>query len=179
MIVTIIARLIAALNANRRPGEVAAGIAMGVLLALMPTGNLLWVLLLILSAFLRINLGIEIVTILVFSPLSPLADPLLHRLGLAILTNPNLESFFASLYQLPLLPFTRFNNTVVLGSFIAGIVLWLPVFFLGRVLVGVYRTKIHPAIANSKIVKAFEKVPIVSKITGLVRKFSRIYGAVA
>lgn len=179
MIITIIARFIAALNANRRPGEVAAGIAMGVLLALIPAGNLLWVALLIVSALLRLNLGIEIVTMLLLSPLAHLADPLLHRIGLTVLTSPNLQALFSSAYRLPLMPFTRFNNTVVLGGLLAGLALWIPVFFLGRVLVGVYRTKIHPAIANSKIVKAFEKIPIVSKIAGLVRKFSRVYGAVA
>lgn len=179
MLVTILARLIAALNANRRPGEVAAGIATGVLLALVPAGNLLWVLLFVISAVVRLNLGIELVTVLVLSPLAPLADPLLHRIGIAILANPAWEATFTAIYQLPLMPLTRFNNTVVLGALLAGIVLWVPAFLLGRLLVVFYRRTLHPRIANSKIVKAFERIPIVSKITGAVRKLTRIYEAVA
>jgi hypothetical protein len=40
-----IAYLVVALNANTRPGEIAAGAACGVLLALIPGGNLLWIVL--------------------------------------------------------------------------------------------------------------------------------------
>lgn len=179
MLITVIARLIAALNANRRPGEVAAAIATGLWLALLPAGNLLWVALLFAAAMVRLNLGMLLVATGLLTPLAPLADPLLHRVGAGILTNPALVELFTRLYRLPLVPLTRFNNTVVFGALIAGAILWIPAFFLGRVLVQLYRRSIHPRIANSKLVQAFERIPIVSKIGGLVRKFSGVYSAVA
>ncbi len=55
-----IARLIVALNANTRPGEIAAGAAFGLLLALVPGGNLLWSVLFILTFFLKINMAMEL-----------------------------------------------------------------------------------------------------------------------
>ena len=45
MFVKWVATLIVALNANNRAGEDAAGVSFALLLALIPTGNLLWLLL--------------------------------------------------------------------------------------------------------------------------------------
>ena len=177
MIVTWIARLIAGLNANRRPGEIAAGIATGVLLALMPAGNLLWVAILLLTVFTAINLGIQLLVVALLSGPAALLDPLLHRLGLAVLTNDALSGLFNAVYQVPLVPFTRFKNTVVMGGLVAGVILWVPMFFLGRVLVRVYRGVIHPRIAESRAVKDFQRIPLVSRITALVRRFQGVYSA--
>jgi uncharacterized protein (TIGR03546 family) len=178
MLITWIARIIASLNANQRPGEIAAGAAMGVLLALLPAGNLLWIALFVLTVFLKLNLGIELLVLVVLRPVAPLADPLLHQVGVAILTNGGLESLFTAVYNLPLLPFTRFNNTVVMGALAAGLALWIPVFFLARVLVRVYRSHIHPRLAESRIVKAFQRIPIVSRILAISRRFQKIYSVV-
>jgi uncharacterized protein (TIGR03546 family) len=178
MIVTWIARIIASLNANQRPGEIAAGAAMGVLLALMPAGNLLWIAIFVLTVFLKLNLGIELLVLLLLRPLAPLADPLLHQVGAAILTSVGLEALFTTLYNLPLLPFTRFNNTVVMGALAAGVALWVPVFLLARVLVRVYRKHIHPRLAESRIVKAIQRIPIVSRVLSVSRRLQRIYSVV-
>lgn len=178
MVITWIAKIIASLNANRRAGEIAAGVSMGVLLALMPGANLLWLLIFVLTVFLKLNLGMELLVLAVLKPLAPLADPLLHTVGLSLLTAEGLFAFFTSLYNLPLLPFTRFNNTVVMGGLLTGLALWLPVFFLSRLLVRIYRKSIHPRLAESKIVKTFQRIPIVSKLITITRRFQRIYAAV-
>ena len=178
MIITWIARIIASLNANRRAGEIGAGVAMGVLLALMPGRNLLWLLIFIVTVFLKLNLGVELLVLAVLKPLAPLADSWLHSLGLTVLTTGGLQEFFTTLYNIPLLPFTRFNNTVVMGSLLTGIILWVPLFLATGVLVRFYRKKIHPRLAESKIVKAFQRIPIVSKLISLTRRFQRIYAAV-
>lgn len=178
MLITWIAKVVASLNANRRAGEIGAGVSMGLLLALMPAGNLLWLLIFVVTVFLKLNLGMELLVLAILKPIVPLADPWLHGLGLSLLTAEPLFGFFTSLYNLPLLPFTRFNNTVVMGGLLAGVVLWIPVFFLSLLLVRVYRKKIHPRLAESKIVKAFQRVPIVSKLITITKRFQRIYAAV-
>jgi uncharacterized protein (TIGR03546 family) len=178
MLITWIAKLIAGLNANRRAGEIAAGVSMGVLLALIPGANLLWLLIFVLTVFLKLNLGIELLVLAILKPIAPLGDPLLHTLGVSLLTSEELFGLFTSLYNVPLLPFTRFNNTVVMGGVVAGLLLWLPIFFLSRVLVRVYRKRIHPRLAESKIVKAFQRIPIVSKLIAITRRFQRVYAAV-
>ncbi|MDA3950541.1 MAG: TIGR03546 family protein [Spirochaeta sp.] len=178
MIITWIARLIAGLNANRRPGEIAAGISMGVLLALVPAGNLLWVVLFVATVFMKLNFGIELLVLALLKPVIPAADPLLHAIGLQILTAEGLQAILTTLYNVPLVPFTRFNNTVVAGGLAAGAALWIPLFFIGRLLVVVYRRTIHPRLAESRIVKAFQRIPIVSRIGSLVKRFQRVYSIV-
>ncbi|MFW5826853.1 MAG: TIGR03546 family protein [Alkalispirochaeta sp.] len=179
MIITWIARLIASLNANRRPGEIAAGIAMGVWLALLPAANLLWVTLFVITVFLKLNLAIELLILAVLSPVAALADGQLHLIGSAILTAEALEGFFTTLYNIPVVPFSRFNNTVVMGAFMAGAALWIPVFLIARVLVRVYRRSIHPRLAESRMVKAIHRIPGVSRLISLTKRFQNVYSVVS
>jgi len=81
MFVKWIATLIVAVNANSRAGEVAAGVSIALLLALIPSGNLLWFCLFLVTFFLKINLGAELLFLALFKLLAPLTDGLLHRLG--------------------------------------------------------------------------------------------------
>ena len=55
-------------------------------------------------------------------------DPLAHRLGSAILTQPAWQKSFARLYELPLMPWTALNNTVVVGSLVLSLALFYPVY---------------------------------------------------
>ena len=164
MILRTIGKLVALLNSNSRPSEIGAGIAYGLLLALIPGGNLLFVALLVLLVFLKINLGLTLVFGLIFTALTPIVDPLLDDLGVWILTNPALGSVFATLYSVEPLPWTRFNDALVTGGLAAGLALYLPVTLVGSVLVRLYRKHVHDRIANSRIVKAIARVPLVQKL---------------
>jgi uncharacterized protein (TIGR03546 family) len=177
MVINWIAKVIAGLIANRRPGEVAAGVAFGLLLALIPPGNLLWPLILILTFFLKLNLGAELAALGVFRLLVPLADPLLDEIGYRVLTAQALRPVLASVYDVPLLPFTRFNNTIVMGGLVAGLVLWVPIFLLSRVGIVLFRTHLQPRIAESRIVKAFTRIPLVSKLAEALKRFRGAYAA--
>ncbi len=178
MLVAWIASLIGSLNANRKPFEVAGGMAFGLLLAMLPAGNLLWIALFVLTLFLKINLAILFLFLAIFSLVVPFADPLFHRLGIVILTHPDLYDLFTSLYNVALVPFTRFNDSVVMGSFISGILLFIPALFLFRFLVIRYRTTWQPKLAENKLVKSIARIPIVSKLSSGIRHFTRVYGAV-
>ncbi len=66
------------------------------------------------------------------SMIGPLLDPLTHRLGFFLLQYEPLLPVWVELYNLPLVPWTDFNNTVVLGSFVLGLVLFVPAFLASR-----------------------------------------------
>ena len=157
-------RLIGALNSNSRPGEIGFGIGAGVLLGLIPGANLTWYALLIVFFILRINLPAMFLTLALVKLFVPAADPVLHALGRTVLTNPSLDTFFAGLYGMPLVPFTHFNSTTVMGGFIAGTVLLVPLALLSSLMVRLYRKAVLPKIRNSKIVKNLKRIPVVSKI---------------
>ncbi|MDC7235181.1 MAG: TIGR03546 family protein [Spirochaetales bacterium] len=170
--ISFISKILVALNSNSRPGELASGIAFGFCLALIPKGNLLWIIIFSIAFLLKHNLAAMLLSLLLFPPLASLMDPLLHNTGQLILTMPAFQSFFTTLYNLPVLPWLKFNNTIVMGAFLWNLILWLPLFFLFRQLVVVYRKKVAPRLAESKLVKSLKKVPWVSKILSAYNKLS-------
>ncbi|MDR0601813.1 MAG: TIGR03546 family protein [Treponema sp.] len=142
---------IAVRGRNVKRWRIAAGAAWGVLLALVPLGNFFWIVLLLVSLFLRHR---RILSLLVMGAgkflLLPLIVMPLDALGWAVLHIGALEPFFTSFYNMPLVPFTGFNNTLVAGGLVCGIILWLPVFFLVFGLLSVYRNIIAPRLRGAK-----------------------------
>ena len=59
-------------------------------------------------------------------------DPITHRVGEVILTFGPLQGIYRYLFDLPVLPWTGLNNTVVVGGLILGGVLFLPTYYLSR-----------------------------------------------
>ncbi|HUX13515.1 MAG TPA: TIGR03546 family protein [Spirochaetia bacterium] len=177
MFIRWIARIIAVLNSNRRPIEVGAAVACAFLLALMPSGNLLWIILFLLTFFLRLNLGIEMVFLAVFGLLAPLVDRPVDAVGYWFLTIPGLQGLFTALYAVPLAPFTRFNNSMVAGGLLLGLAAWIPVCLLAMQGVVLYRRHVHPRIVNSKLVRAIKSSPLVSRLSLAVGRVRGMYGA--
>jgi uncharacterized protein (TIGR03546 family) len=170
MIAGLIVKLVRVLNSNQKIGEVAGGVAFGFLLACIPSMNLLWFVLLLIAFLVKVNFAAVLVFLALFKLVVPLADPALHLLGAAVLTFNPLEGFFTLLYNLAVVPFTRFNNTLVMGGLLTGIFLWIPLFLLFKQLVSLYRSKIRDRIKNSKFAKWFAKLPLIS---GLIRIFAK------
>lgn len=171
-----IARLIVALNANTRPGEIGAGAAFGLLLALVPGGNLLWIALFILTFFLRLNMAMQVVLMGLLRLIAPLADPALDALGHAVLSLPLLRPLFTALQNAPVVPLSRFNDTLVMGGLLAGLVLWVPVFLLFGLLVRLYRRKLRERVAGGKLARAIARVPLLSAIGKAVQGLSGASG---
>jgi uncharacterized protein (TIGR03546 family) len=125
----VLARL---LTAAGTPRQLALGLAMGMLIGMVPKGNLTAVVLTVMLLAGRFNLGAGMVAAAVFSWLGMLVDPLSHRIGQALLTCPSLQPTWAFLYDQPLAPWTGFHNTVVLGSLLLGLWLFYPVYRLAE-----------------------------------------------
>lgn len=159
-----LARLIVSLNANSRPAEIAAGAAFGVILALVPGGNLLWYAFFVLAFLVKINLAATFLVLGLGRLVVSLADPALDALGWLVLTLPALEPAFTAIARSPVAGWTRFNDTVVMGGLVAGIVLWAPVHLLFLFLVKLYRRRIRKRIASSRLAKAIAKVPFVATL---------------
>lgn len=110
------------------PRQMAAGVALGLCLGLIPKGNLLAAVVCGAILATRVNLGSAMLAALVTSVLAPLADPLTHPIGWMLLTPSMLRPFWLRVYGLPLAPWTAFNNTVVLGNFVLGLLLTYPTY---------------------------------------------------
>jgi len=178
VIINAAARVVAALNSNRRPGEIGAAAGCAVLLVLIPAGNLVWIALLVALFFVKVNLSVALLTLAVLSPFAGLSDPLLDTIGYRILTAANLQGVFTTWYNLPIAPFTGFNNTLVAGGLALGAVLWFPVFLATRAFVQLYRNTLRAKIAALPPVQWFSRLPVVQRITGWVRWANNAYSRV-
>lgn len=110
--------------------QVAFGCALGMLLGLLPKGNLLAVFVSTLILCTRVNLGTAMVSTLAFSVIGINLDILTHSLGLTTLSYAPLLPVWKMLYRIPFVPWTSFNNTVVMGSLLVGLVMFYPVYRL-------------------------------------------------
>jgi len=169
-----IAKLIVALNGNLGKGQIAAGFAWGLLLGLIPAGNVLWVVLFIVSFFFKNHHASKMLVIAIMKLLYGAVAPVVDMVGWELLHFEALQPVFTELYNMPFVPFTRFYNTLVAGGILSGLVLWLPVFLLIFLLIPVYRNKLSPKIRNSKLVQSVKKLPLVSH---LMKAVSAVSGA--
>ncbi|MDR1895147.1 MAG: TIGR03546 family protein [Spirochaetales bacterium] len=159
-----IAKVFIAFNSNIRRSQIASGFAWGLLLGLVPGNNLIWLALFLISLTLKNNYAGQVLVMALVKLVLPALLPLLDRLGWFLLTLPQWQGFWTRLYNLPLGPFTRFNNTLVAGGLCAGVVLWLPLFLIVRAFLPLYRNKLAPRIAQSRLMGGIKKLPLVSSL---------------
>ncbi|MFM9961309.1 MAG: TIGR03546 family protein [Planctomycetaceae bacterium] len=119
-----------ALVVDATPGQMAMGLAFGVLVGLIPKGNLLAIGLMMLMCSVRVNLGVGLAAVFVTSWFGILLDPVSHRIGEFLLKSESLRPLWETMYDTALVPWTDFNNTVVLGSFSIGLATFAPLYFL-------------------------------------------------
>ena len=165
-----IAKLIVALNGNLKKSQIAAGFSWGLLLGLVPAGNVFWIVLFVLSFLFKNHHASKLLVLAICKILAALIAPLMDTVGWEFLHVEALQPLFTSLYNMPFVPLTRFNNTLVAGGLVSGAVLWLPVFFLVLLLVPVYRNTVVPKMRNSKFFALIKKLPIVGPLIEAVAK---------
>ena len=164
----LIGKFIKLLGSSESPSQIAWGIALGCLLGLAPRFGLLSLVILLLALILRINLASVLLAWGLYKLAALSLDPLLHALGYFVLVRlAFLEPLWAWLYNAPLAPLFRLNNTVVMGGLLAGLVLMAPNVLLFRWVVMRYRDtwqakvrrwRISQALAGSKLVQTAMKI---------------------
>lgn len=160
------------LNSDKGTNQIAAGIACGLILGFSPLLSLQTVLVIFVLFFFRIQIGAATLAAFFFAIPAALLDPLFDAIGSRILEAESLHDLFTTLYHLPIVPFTRFNNSVVMGGGVTAIVLSPFMFIIARKLVVAYR---------DKFVARFEKTPMwkAVKATGFYQwyvKYEAIRG---
>lgn len=142
-----------ALVADSSPRQLAWGTALGLSAGLVPKDNLTAATLMVVICALRVNMAAVAMAMMASSWIGTLADPLTHRLGEWLLRHDRLHEFWTTLANLPVVPWTAFNNTVVLGSFLAGLVLLYPLYRLAEWPARRYLPSLQRRLAQYRIVK--------------------------
>jgi uncharacterized protein (TIGR03546 family) len=166
----LVANFIKILREGQTPAQVAGGFALGSILGLSPMltlqGLIVWLIILVLD----VNLSAATLALLVFSLVAFLFDPLFHQFGYFLLVNiDGLKGIWTTLYNAPIAPLTRFNNTVVMGSFASAMILSPFVYFGMKKFVVAYRTTVGARIEKMKIYQVISK-------SWIVQTYQRIRG---
>jgi uncharacterized protein (TIGR03546 family) len=140
--------LLKPLTAAPAPRQIALGFALGMLVGLVPKGNLIAVALATVLLAANANLGVGAMAVCCFSWIGWLLDPASHAIGAALLFADPLIPFWSWLYHLPLAPWLALNNTVVLGSLMLGLVLAYPVYRAARQLAEWSLPRLHERLRN-------------------------------
>lgn len=149
-------QLIKMLNSEVGTNQIAAGLSLGFAMGMSPLLSLQGILILLLILIFRVQFGAASLSAFFFSFVAYLLDPIFHTIGETVLYAESLQDFWTALYNMPLVPLTKFNNTVVMGSGIVGLILFIPLFFVFRILVVKYREKIVAKFKETKIWKSFQ-----------------------
>ena len=168
LLLKLIQSLIRTLHSEGTPGQLAAGLALGAILGLTPLWNLHNAVVLALIIVLNVSFPGAMVGWALFVPVGFLLDPAFDWIGRTLLLEtPALRPLWTALYNAPVVPLTSFNNTVVLGSLVFALVLWLPLFFAGRWGVARYRATVAERVKRS----ALYRMVTASKLYNLYRLF--------
>jgi len=154
-IIQFISKFIKILRAGESPPLIAGGFAMGFIVGLSPFLTLQNVFILIIAILTKVNLASVFFAIFFFGFVAFIFDPVFHDLGYFLLTQIEaLHGLWTTIYNWPVAPLTRFNNTVVMGSLITALVLAFPVYLLAKKGIIAYRSKYAEKIEKSKFMKA-------------------------
>jgi uncharacterized protein (TIGR03546 family) len=161
--IELLAKLVKILRSAASPHQIAAGFVIGMIIGLTPFWTLHNILLIVILIIVNINIGTAIFSFILFSAVAYLADPLFHHFGYFLLVElDSLKSLWTLIYNLPLVALSRYNNTVVMGSFVISLIVSLPVYFLVKTGVIYYRENIDSRIQKWKLVQAIKGSKIYS-----------------
>ncbi len=153
-----------AINANAHPGDIAHAVALGLFLAILPKNNLTFTFLFFLSIFIRINKGAFFIAFILFGFVTPFMDVLINNIGFWAVQLLFLRPIFIALENIPFVALFKLSNTMVLGGIIWGLILYIPVYILTRIIIAKYRKYMQPAV-NVKGVGLLGKIPLLRHLT--------------
>ncbi len=160
------------LNSDTGTNQLAAGLSCGFILGFAPFLSLQTLLVFSLVFFFRVQLGAAFLSAFFFKFAAYLFDPVSDLIGRNVLETESLHPLFVKMYNMPILPLTRFNNSIVMGSLVVSILLCPVLFFIFKALILKYRVTVVDRFKHTKLWKAFA----ATKLYNWYSKYTDLYG---
>lgn len=165
-------QMIRLLNSERGALPLAAGVACGFVLGMSPVFSLQTALMFAVIFFFRVQLGAALASAFFFKFIAFALDPLFHSVGSWALQLDFLQGLYTHLYNMPLIPYTRFYNTVVMGAGLVSLALFPLVFASSLLLIKKYQQAVVQKIRTTKVYKLIQ----ASALYRWYHKYSEYYG---
>lgn len=141
------------LNSERGANQISAGVVCGVILGLAPAISFQSVIVFLVIFLFRVQFGAALATAFFVKLVALPFDPVFHEIGAWVLQQPLLEPLFTWFYNVPIVPWTRFYNSIVMGSAVVSLAL-APIVFVGsRMLIERYRRAVVSRFKDSRFWK--------------------------
>jgi uncharacterized protein (TIGR03546 family) len=144
------------LNSDTGNISIAMGMTCGFILGMTPSLSLHSLLIFLILFFFRIQIGAALMTAFFFKFVAFLLDPVFHFVGSKVLEMESLHGYFTTLYNMPIIPFTRFNNSIVMGSAVVTFALSPFVYIASSYFIVKYRELVVARFKDTKFWKALE-----------------------
>ncbi len=167
-----IINLIRLLHSETGQNQIASGLAFGVFLGFAPFLSIQTLLVLFIVFIFRVQLGAAFLSAFFFKFIAFLLDPVADILGRYALESEAFKGIWTVMYNKPFLPMTRFNNSIVMGSFIISLILCPILFVIFKKLIIQYRSTVVQRIESTKAWKAFK----ATKLYDWYLKYNDLYG---
>ncbi len=160
------------LNSDTETSPLAYGLSLGLILGFAPFFSIQTFIVLFIIFVLRVQLGAAFLSAFFFKFIAFLFDYPAHLLGKSVLEAEPLRPLFVSLYNMPIVPMTRFNNSIVMGSMIVSLLLFPFAFYGFKALIIAYRATVVARFKGTKAWKAFT----ATKFYNWYTKYDELYG---
>lgn len=164
-----ITKLIKAFGSDIAPEQISLGIAFAMFPGFTPFWSLHNLLVLFLAMILRVNGAAFIAGIPLFAMLGYVLDPLFHQLGLFLLRLEALNGLWVMMYNSTVWRIENFNNTIVMGSLVGSLLLFVPVYFGAKLAIVKYRTHILAWFEKFKVGPLLKVQKWLAKIASFIR----------
>lgn len=150
-------KFIRLISSEAEPFQISMAFSLAMVAGFTPLLNLHNIIVILLLLVLRVNIASFLLALPIFSALAYLLDPLFHSIGHGVLTHPAMMSLFTDMYNNTFWRLTNFNNTIVMGSLLFSLVLFVPLLLLSNFLVRRYRSHVLVYFKNSKLFNFLQK----------------------
>jgi uncharacterized protein (TIGR03546 family) len=164
------------LNSDTGTNQLASGVACGLILGFSPVLSIQTLIVFICLFLFRIQMGAAFLAAFFFKFVAFLIDPIAHEIGKDVLAMPGLQGLWTQLYNMPLIPYTRFNNSIVMGSGVLAIILTPFVFFISKMLIVKYRKTVVERFKDTKVWKAVQATYLYKWYAKYDNMFGSTYG---
>lgn len=164
-------KLFKVMNSETAAESLAAALALGVFLGLVPLLSLQAGIALLVILFLRVNVTLALVTALATGVLFEALEPSLHGLGVALLDHGGLQGWWALVDGHALLGTMHLTNSVALGGTVVGLIALPLVGSLGLYLVRAYRHRVEGWVQRSRGMAFLKSLRIVQLYRSVTQPF--------
>jgi uncharacterized protein (TIGR03546 family) len=154
--IKILAKLLKVLNSETDPSQISLAFAFSIIAGLTPILSLHNLLVIFLVLFIRVNLSSFLLGLMFFSGLAYILDPIFHWIGITMLTAANLERLWTTLYNSSLWRLEKFNNSIMMGSLLFSLLVFIPFHFIVRRAIINYREHILEWVQKTKVMQLFK-----------------------